>query len=180
MPNHVESKLILSGNEQELARFLQACKGEEGIEFTRPFPCPKDLETVNVPVRIVSEPEYKAALQKKNDRKEKGLPITVELSEYYRAVYGADNWYDWRLENWGTKWRPYWIAEVEGEKHAFSFCTAWSPATGLWLKLSSLYPAVAFHTDFHDEMDCFWGTATFEDGVITEDICFDHNGVQQL
>jgi len=41
-----------------------------------------------------------------------------------------DNWYDWSINNWGTKWDicdPYY--EDDGQKVSITFTSAWSPPT---------------------------------------------------
>lgn len=49
---------------------------------------------------------------------------TAELVE----KYGLDNWYDWNVHNWGTKWGMY-HAEVynDGKTCEVRYTTAWSP-----------------------------------------------------
>jgi hypothetical protein len=56
---------------------------------------------------------------------------------------GAEEvWYNWRIENWGTKWEP----EVETIHDDFDkyktvhldFVTAWGPPTGIYQKLTEL------------------------------------------
>ena len=41
-----------------------------------------------------------------------------------------DNWYDWCVNNWGTKWdvtEPFVSDDVEEDSVTFSFDTAWGP-----------------------------------------------------
>jgi hypothetical protein len=56
-------------------------------------------------------------------------------------LYGADNWYDWRIKNWGTKWgagcpptgirvKQQYDMEVE-----YFFQTAWNPPVGIYQAL---------------------------------------------
>ena len=59
-------------------------------------------------------------------------------------VDGYDNWYDWRCDNWGTKWdvnefygvdRQYLTEQNEGESTiSFGFSSAWSPPIGAYDK----------------------------------------------
>ena len=46
-----------------------------------------------------------------------------DLGEKERALYGANNWYDWSIRHWGTKWDAC-DSSVDGR--TASFCTAWS------------------------------------------------------
>ena len=54
-----------------------------------------------------------------------------------REKYGADNWYDWSCENWGTKWNA-------SETHKYGprcveFDTAWSTPEPVVQRLSKKY-----------------------------------------
>jgi hypothetical protein len=44
-------------------------------------------------------------------------------------VEGFDNWYDWRTENWGTKWEvnEFYGVDRQGDTISFGFSSAWSP-----------------------------------------------------
>jgi hypothetical protein len=61
-----------------------------------------------------------------------------------RAKYGNANWYDWSIENWGTKWdidgcSGLTIYEDDGELILYvDMMTAWSPPTGVFDTLVSL------------------------------------------
>lgn len=47
--------------------------------------------------------------------------------------YGAKNWYDWRVSNWGTKWTSDNCGvELNGDTLIASFQTAWSPPVGIY------------------------------------------------
>ncbi len=41
--------------------------------------------------------------------------------------YGAENWYDWKCKNWGTKWNSVDTEIIEDERDGltYSFNTAW-------------------------------------------------------
>ena len=63
--------------------------------------------------------------------------------------YGASDWYDWCIENWGTKWNGY-DSEV-CEDNQFKFCTAWSAPHPILKKLSELYPEITITHQWADE-----------------------------
>lgn len=77
-----------------------------------------------------------------------------------------DNWYEWRIANWGTKWN----ANVEyNELHTWEsgevkieFNTAWSPAEPIILTLSEQHPTLTFYWKFHEESNAFWGNYTIK------------------
>ena len=58
-----------------------------------------------------------------------------ELCKELIRKYGADNWWDWCVMNWGTKWE----ADVySSEPDGIGFVTAWSPPIGIVKALSML------------------------------------------
>lgn len=56
-------------------------------------------------------------------------------------VITQDSWWDWRANNWGTKWEPnIYSAEIISEENGeialiLSFDTAWSPPEGIYAEL---------------------------------------------
>ena len=49
----------------------------------------------------------------------------------------TNDWYDWRVENWGTKWNGY-NGIFNDDQTAFTFSTAWSPPLPIIKKLAEL------------------------------------------
>ena len=84
----------------------------------------------------------------------------------------GDGWYDWCLNNWGTKWdvgadmgtdheQHYGlIATVVGNQANCSFDSAWSPPIGLYDKLVKLGYKV--HASYFEGGMCFCGV--YNDG----------------
>lgn len=73
---------------------------------------------------------------------ELGIKDFKKLGETYISNilnYGQPSWYNWRIENWGTKWDA--IDSVGEPKKGFlDFDTAWSPAEGIMKKLCEKFP----------------------------------------
>ena len=61
---------------------------------------------------------------------------------------GHPSWYDWSIENWGTKWNAY-SCERRGEK--FRFETAWSAPLKFLDSLSRKHPDNQFRLRWADE-----------------------------
>ena len=63
-------------------------------------------------------------------------------------VYGYLDWYDWSIENWGTKWNACdcYVGESEIE-----FSTAWANVAGLMAVLSEQHPDYEFYYEYADE-----------------------------
>lgn len=64
-------------------------------------------------------------------------PAPADLDEDLRnamiAQTGYDNWYDWQVAKWGTKWDPEIVScEFDGETLSVSFDSAWAPPTAFY------------------------------------------------
>ena len=132
MPNHCYQSVYLAGNPKKIDRLYKAVKDERFLDEVIPQP-------TNLFHGLLGEEERKMC-------EAKGIP----------------NWYDWRNENWNTKWD---ICEaeicdeptVEGDMKHFSFrCwTAWSPPTSVWDVLHEM--GFDIHADYQDEGGMFEG-----------------------
>jgi len=62
-----------------------------------------------------------------------------EVAAKFIELFGAADWYDWSLNNWGTKWRSENLGvEREGDTLTTEFQTAWSPPMGIYSRLREL------------------------------------------
>lgn len=59
--------------------------------------------------------------------------LDPELRQQMIAETGFDNWYDWQVANWGTKWDPEILnCEFDGTTMSVSFDSAWAPPIGFY------------------------------------------------
>lgn len=63
--------------------------------------------------------------------------------------YGHATWYDWCIENWGTKWNAY--SNEQEDEDTIIFETAWSNPEPVMLKLSEMYPEATIEHWWADE-----------------------------
>ena len=63
-------------------------------------------------------------------------------------VYGSTTWYEWSLENWGTKWNSY---DSEKTEDGLVFSTAWSAPHPVIEEMSARFPEVLFRHEWADE-----------------------------
>ena len=95
-------------------------------------------------------------------------------------MFSGNNWYDWNVRNWGTKWdvAVSWDEEYpdtqiyeyksEGEDHwvVYGFNTAWSPPVPAMIKLSELVPNCVITLSYEEETG-WGGESEFVNGKIT-------------
>ena len=66
-----------------------------------------------------------------------------------------DRWYDWRIQNWDTKWDAYdvCVTDDDPENVEIEFNTAWSPPEAICGALREQYPDIAISWCY-DEPGC--------------------------
>jgi len=179
MPNHVTNRLTIVGNEQEVAKCLAEIKGtneDQFIDFNTFAPIPQELVGTQSPVKILSQKDYdeqekRIANNELTDiEKQWGFSrgITKEMSNKFKDEFGHDNWYDWQIANWGTKWNAY--DQFFNGDNMIEFSTAWSTPYHAITALSVKYPTLRFEVEFADEdFGHNVGKYTFLDGECVEE-----------
>ncbi len=80
-----------------------------------------------------------------------------------------DDWYDWNVANWGSKWDVsdfYWFdKDWESGSLGATFSTAWSPIPQVILELSRQFPKLKFIYKFHESGNDFFGKVEYSKGV---------------
>ena len=158
MPNHCHNRVTLysSGNATNESRAqIQKIKQifEDEKVFGQIIPEP---DWANTPLMSNHMPRYGGDVAKGSLGE---LPQYVE--DYAKRLvfkstgYADDRWYDWRLQNWDTKWDAYDV-EVIDEDHdcvEIQFNTAWSPPEAICSAIREQYPDLAISW-FYDEPGC--------------------------
>lgn len=165
MPNWCYNSLCVSGNKEQLADFVSKTiipintSSEKEYDETQSFtfnilhPLPKPLEGMSSPLD-------------KNEG-ETDEQYKERLAENVR-LYGAEDWYNWRLDNWGTKWdcSSTSVNELNANNLNVRFETAWSPPINWFKKVIPMYPQLEFTLIFDEEGDSFCGKLTGINGEI--------------
>lgn len=147
MPNYCNNSLKIKGNKTNLNKFAKKINKKA---FLASFiPLPKELDGTNSPT---------------------GEKPNLNLL----AKYKADNWYDWKVKNYGTKWdcEIDWLEKTEYDIQC-SFDSAWSPPIEGLRQISLLYPKLVFFLDYEEEGAGFKGLARIDNGVV-DDKCFNY------
>ena len=136
--------------------FKDTCdKRRDMFDFQSIYPMPDGLEGTASPSRVVeTEAEVLAWMKENPQHKGMGLgkPITQVERDALISEHGVDNWYDWCIENWGTKWNCHTVEfEEDGNQLRYEFDTAWSPPEGIYWKLKELFPTVNISWFYREE-----------------------------
>jgi hypothetical protein len=88
-----------------------------------------------------------------------------------------ENWYNWNVTNWGTKWSisdVYFEQPAEEDSVEFTFCSAWAPPTEAFRTWAESDGRVQFNLEYWEPGMGFVGSATY-DGDCFADSCVDIN-----
>lgn len=155
MPNHVTNELKFIGKPERVKELLSKCKSENSeFSFQSFFPMPTALIGTRSPANIVSVKELKEWKEKFNNGllsewEKESRPMTKNESDKLIQMYGTNNWYNWRIQNWDTKWDCYEVM-VLGD-NSIQFDTAWSTPISVMKRLSVLFPDVKIEVRYADE-----------------------------
>lgn len=87
-------------------------------------------------------------------------------------LYGKDNWYDWSLENWGTKWNACYSC-LDGFEYEIT--TAWAPCSPVISALAKHFPEATIRYSYTESDNGFCGVEEYKDGklvyILTGDYC---------
>jgi hypothetical protein len=170
MPNWCNNNIIIQGPKVKLQALKKSA--EEGKFVNALFPMPKELADTQSPPR--NETDKQKLINNRN-----------------KVEYGHDNWYDWRVDNWGTKWdidaydnSIEYSEELLGKdkgpaKLSFGFDSAWAPPINaiayyleknedVSLKLWYYEPGCDFGGVWEDFNDDCWELSTTPDSFFEQ------------
>ena len=159
MPNHCHNRVTFYPSGNNTASSLDQIETIKDIftgesVFTQIIPEPDWHET---PLMSSDMPKYE---WDKAKGKVGELPQYVE-DPWRRLVFKStgisdDRWYDWRLQNWDTKWDAYDVEVVDPdpENLEIEFNTAWSPPEAICHALREKFEDTVSISWFYDEPGC--------------------------
>lgn len=145
MPNWCKNNLRIIGDELEVKRAIKMLKNDKGeLTFDKAVPMPLPLKSTTAPSR--------------------------ESNKHLIDTYGADNWYDWSIKNWGVKWDAHESEFFEDEDIVATFQTPWGPPIEFFQKFSLEFPGLDFELQFADEFLSQYplGEVVFRNGGYSE------------
>lgn len=167
MPNWIQNIITVPDDDIKKLHELLLNKGE--VDFNKLIPMPKELEDTQSPANVVPDDEYQAKL-KEYDNSGFGKPISQSMSDELIKKFGFNNWYNWSIENWDTKWNAH---DTIIDDETILFQTAWSMPEKVIAKLSTLMPDTIIEVKYADEdigSNC--GEYTIKNGEILSERTF--------
>ena len=101
------------------------------------------------------------------DKKAQTFELGKKAVENFQK-YGSPTWYEWRRDNWGTKWNSY--NNIYDGGNTLYCQTAWSTPAEAILNLSKMFPDVSIEMEYADEdigSNC--GRILFKNGGVEEE-----------
>lgn len=160
MPNWSYNNLTITGSSEKMKEFYDVAlkpniNGDITFTFASVFPMPQKIKNTIAPSGSARGKKWinedKAKIRDVNLSEMLGTEIEVDLipcenntdekCEALKKEYGADNWYDWNIITYGTKWDIDADDFVKGdEEFNVNFDTAWSPPTNFLYNLQKKFP----------------------------------------
>lgn len=130
MPNWATCTISFAGPTEGVAaiRDSLAPSGDDSnrrLDFDKLLPTPPELLDVVSPMKIVDDQERADAINKDFG----GVrAVTRATAQRFLDEYGAADWYQWRLANWGTKWTGSYAKALldSPDELIVRFDTAWT------------------------------------------------------
>ena len=181
MPNWCSNRLKITGPKKDLQTIKKALvsqndKGENLVfSFQALVPMPENLRTMGgLPLkekpRLTDGQRARVAVDFAN-----GLIDQVEAYEKSEDAYliQNDDWYNWGIINWGTKWdvgHAHLLDQIEtAGVLIYDFETAWSPPRSWVRRASPKFPTLRFELLYAEPGMDFAGQTVYEAGGLLED-----------
>ena len=167
MPNHCSNRVSFYGDsESEIQKlhdiFSKGLENDDNVDtgsvFGHFIPEP---DSANIPLSEEDQYEYSFS-SARGEVGEKPVMVINEESPFMNGLRFKstnaqdDRWYNWRVQNWGTKWDCYTLEMDDTDlPHGFevTFETAWSPPEEVCSAIREQYPNVSISW-FYDEPGC--------------------------
>ena len=167
MPNHCHNRVSFYGDsESEIQKlheiFSKGLENDDNVDtgsvFGHFIPEP---DWANIPLSEEDQYEYSFS-SARGEVGEKPVMVINEESPFMNGLRFKstnaqdDRWYNWRVQNWGTKWDCYTLEMDDTDlPHGFevTFETAWSPPEEVCSAIREQYPNVSISW-FYDEPGC--------------------------
>lgn len=169
MPNWCSNRLNIFGSPENIQEFLNTTKDNK-LSFSQTVPMPDILKNIQSGHISIDNESY--SVWREVDGKT--IPISDSEMDDIKKVAGSTNWYDWNIENWGTKWDIDDVFDYDEDRISCIFDTAWSPPIEWLTTVSKKFPNLSFELHYCEGGCDFYGSAFAENGEVENNT---YNGV---
>lgn len=159
MPNHIQNELILKSSFDVNLILSKDDEGKDFFDFNKIIPMPKELNITSdgfialLENQFCARDSFKEFVDRMKGSWNNEEDVNNVVDNFCQGIknyikYGSASWYNWSIENWGTKWNSY-SNEIRDNKILFQ--TAWSCPLKIFIKLHELYPDLDFEFWYSDE-----------------------------
>lgn len=136
MPNHVQNKIVFSGDQKQITAMMKKIQNDEfgfgTIDFNKIIPMPESLKIEAGSKTNKGLSIFREIVERHLENTDDATPVSMDdiaknAEEELRAQnaeigeewelgikawqnivdYGFPTWYEWSIANWGTKWNAY-------------------------------------------------------------------------
>ena len=185
MPNWCVNQVDITGDEAEVAKLIEFVKSDDSaftFENIVPPPATEMYSSDATHNKYVCGCESQSAPDPENEGRYIWL-IDGKKVDYHAPcpTHGEpsfsnhpDNWYNWNINNWGTKWSASEVwhdrtdddSTIAGQTN-YGFDTAWSPAEPVVAALAEKFPTLRIAHRYCEAGMGYAGEVLYADGVET-------------
>ena len=192
MPNWVKNVVTVGpmDNKEGYKKFVEECintyKDKDGdimpFSFNTVIPMPDTLDipdgtkTDRAIALIKGTDEEKNKIRSScNEDAIKELEELGKKAIHNMEEYGCYTWYQWRLNNWGTKWDACeCYVDSDEDSTCLYFDTAWSTPEPLMQALSQKYGVYVFVQYADEDLGVNCGEYEYQEGELTDSTIGDY------
>tara|TARA_R110000803_G_scaffold74903_6_gene139156 strand:+ start:9550 stop:10401 length:852 start_codon:yes stop_codon:yes gene_type:complete len=157
LDNSVKNIVKLTGTPKSINKAMSELIVEDTRFVFESFsPLPDELLGTDPSQKVVPDKDYEDILTNFKSKMDSGeledwesVPISHSIQKKLILNYGYDNWFDWSMNNWGTKFGPYDTELISDYEFSF-YTTNATPHTAM-VKMSTKYPKIEFKVRYADE-----------------------------
>jgi hypothetical protein len=183
MPNWCVNQVDISGDEVEVAKLVEFVKSDENsftFENIVPPPatpmyssdCTHNKYVCGCESVAQPDPENEGKFMWVIDGKKVEYHGKCPTHNEHSFSNHPDNWYNWNITNWGTKWSAgeVWNDRIDDDGKvdghtSYNFDTAWSPAEPVVAALAEKFPTLRIAHRYCEAGMGYAGEVLYADGA---------------
>ena len=183
MPNWCVNQVDISGDETEVAKLVAFVKSDENsftFENIVPPPatpmyssdCTHNKYVCGCESVAQPDPENEGKFMWVIDGKKVEYHGKCPTHNEHSFSNHPDNWYNWNINNWGTKWSAgeVWNDRIDDDGKvdghtSYNFDTAWSPAEPVVAALAEKFPTLRIAHRYCEAGMGYAGEVLYADGA---------------